>query len=137
MIFKKYSPMGELASFAAQICESLNKATDCVTAVCDRDTVIAVSGGARRELQDKRVSPELERIMEGRKLYKYEQGGEYEPALEGEDRHSIVVAAPILSEGDVLGCVMFVSQKNGVPSGEIEVKLAQTVAGFLGRQMES
>ena len=48
VIFKKYSPMGELSGFAGQICESLFKATGTVTAVCDRDSVIAVSGGGRR-----------------------------------------------------------------------------------------
>ena len=137
VIFKKYSPMGELADFAAQICESLHKTTESTAIVCDRDTVIAVSGAARRELQDKRVSAEVERIMEGRKVYKYEQNAEWEPVLEGEDKHCLSVAVPILSEGDVLGCVIFVSSKDGAPSGEIEMKLAQTVAGFLGRQMES
>ena len=59
------------------------------------------------------------------------------PAAEGCDTLCISVAAPILSAGDVLGCVIFAAQRDAAPFGETEQKLAQTVAGFLGRQMES
>ena len=56
VIFKKYSPMGELTESAGQICVALNKSTDNVALVCDRDTVIAVSGAPKRDLADKRMS---------------------------------------------------------------------------------
>ena len=69
VIFKKYSPMGELANFASQICESMYKTTGEIIAICDRDSVIAVAGGARRELLEKRISQNLERIMENRSAY--------------------------------------------------------------------
>ena len=49
----------------------------------------------------------------------------------------MAVAAPILSEGDVLGCVLFVAARGGAPAGDAERKLAQAVSGFLGRQLES
>ena len=127
--------MGELADFAAQICESMYKTTGAVAAVCDRDAVIAVAGGGRKELLDKRVSPELERIMENRSVYGAE-GRASLPVTEGGGDLCVSVAAPILSSGDVLGCVLFVAAKNAVPHGVTELKLAQTVSGFLGRQME-
>jgi len=133
VIFKKYSPMGELSDFAGQICDSMSKATDGVAAICDRDTVIAVSGGSRRELLDKPISPALEQLMENRRAVRAQRDGAAVPVLSGDERFAAAVAAPILSEGDVLGCVLFV----GSQGGEVEFKLAQTVAGFLGRQMES
>jgi AbrB family transcriptional regulator (stage V sporulation protein T) len=136
VIFKKYSPMGELSDFAAQICESLHKTTDCAAVICDRDSVIASAGGNRRELMDKRISGELEQIMEKRNVYRLERGGGLMPLLDGDDKLNVGVAAPILSEGDVLGCVVFVSPKDDSPLGDVEYKLAQTVAGFLGKQME-
>ena len=74
LIFKKYSPIGELSDFAAQICDSLRKATDGIAAVCDRDGVIAVAGGARRELLEKPLSPQLREIMEGRRVYRHQSG---------------------------------------------------------------
>lgn len=137
VIFKKYSPLGELSEFANQICESMNKTTDSITVVCDRDSIIAVAGTNRRELMDKRISQDLEQIMEARKIYRVEQGTSSIPIAEGNDKYCISVAAPILAEGDVLGCVIFASSKGSPPPGEIEFKLAQTVATFLGKQMET
>ena len=136
VIFKKYSPMGELSGFAGQICESLFKATGTVTAVCDRDSVIAVSGGGRRELLEKPISSELEQIMENRRVFHPENGERAPLLVSGEERYAVSVAAPILSEGDVLGCMVFVTLAGSPPAGDLERKLAQTVAGFLGRQME-
>lgn len=136
VIFKKYSPIGELSDFAAQICDILHKSTDAIAAVCDRDTVIAISGGAKRELMDKRISAGLERIMEGRSSYRF-NGGSCIPVSDGEEKFCVSVAAPVVSEGDVMGCVLFICQNGGGACSDIEFTLAQTVASFLGKQMES
>ncbi|MCI6184204.1 MAG: stage V sporulation protein T [Clostridiales bacterium] len=135
VIFKKYSPIGELSDFASQICDSLHRSTDAIAAVCDRDSVIAVSGASKRDFLEKRVSPSLERIMESRGSVRYD-GGEPIYVLDGDERYHVSVAAPIISEGDILGCVIFV---NTAPTAgrDLEFKLAQTVASFLGKQMES
>ena len=137
VIFKKYSPMGELGSFAAQICESLHKTTAAAAAICDRDTVIAVSGGFRRELMEKRISPALEQIMENRGVYhRAAEGDASTPAVEGAESPAVSIAAPIIAAGDVMGCVLFVAEPNSAPHGDTELKLAQMVAAFLGKQME-
>lgn len=135
VIFKKYSPIGELGDFAAQICDSLHRSTDAIAAVCDRDSIIAVSGASKRDFIDKRVSPALERVMESRGSVRYD-GTEPMHVIDGDERYYVSVASPILSEGDILGCVIFVSQ-NASAGSDIEFKLAQTVASFLGKQMES
>ena len=137
LIFKKYSPIGEISDFAAQICDSLRKATDGIAAVCDRDAVIAVAGGARRELLDKPLSPQLREIMEGRWVYRQQSGGSSLPVSSEDEQFCLSVAAPVLTEGDVMGCVLFVTPRGSVPGTEVEYKLAQTVAMFLGKQMES
>ena len=126
---------GELSDFAAQICDSLHRSTDAVAAVCDRDSIIAVSGASKRDFIDKRVSPALERVMESRGSMRYD-GTEPIHVIDGDERYYVSVASPILSEGDILGCVIFVSQ-NASAGSDIEFKLAQTVASFLGKQMES
>lgn len=136
VIFKKYSPIGELSDFAAQICDSLNKSTDSIAAVCDRDMIIAIAGGGKRELFEKRISPELEQIMESRHVYRQETGVGM-PITEIDTEYCLTVAAPVVSEGDVMGCVIFIGPKNAIPPGDVEYKLAQTVASFLGKQMES
>ena len=137
VIFKKYSPVGELADFAAQICDSLHRSTDAVAAVCDRDSVIAVAGGGKRELLSKPISPELERVMESRRFYRFEPGAITMPVVDTDGPYSVAVAAPVVSEGDLMGCVLFAQLKDSRGAGEVECKLAETVASFLGKQMES
>lgn len=137
VIFRKYSPMGELQDFAAQICESIGANTGRIAAVSDRDAIIALSGAPRRELMDKPNSRELERLMEGRKSYRYQAGQTKLRATESSDKYHLGVAAPILSQGDLMGCVMLLMNDEDTPLAEADQRLAQTVAGFLGRQMES
>ena len=137
LIFKKYSPIGELSDFAAQICDSLRKATDGIAAVCDRDSVIAISGGAKKELLDKAISDSLGDIMEKRSPYRHDSGGSSLPVIAEDGGFCLSVAAPVISEGDVMGCVLFVTPRNSGPCTEVEYKLAQTAAIFLGKQMES
>ena len=137
VIFKKYSPMGDLAAFAGQICDSIGKNTGHIAGVCDRDSVIAVAGAPRRELLDKRSSQELEQLMEARKIYRYQAGAPHLPVCDGLERYHVGVAAPILAEGDLLGCVALLLEQDGEVLGAAEQQLVQTVAGFLGRQMEN
>lgn len=137
LIFKKYSPIGELSDFAAQICDSLRKSTDGIAAVCDRDAVIAIAGGAKKELLDKPVSSQLTEIMDARSTYRHSNGGSSLPVSAADDKFCLSVAAPVISEGDVMGCVLFITPRNSAPATEVEYKLAQTVAIFLGKQMES
>ena len=137
VIFKKYSLMGGLVDFAGQLCETLNRTTGQITVITDRDSCIAAAGAPRRELMDKAISQQLERLMEGRQIYQHKEGEEAVPLCAGETRFSLATVAPILSEGDVLGCVIFAGEGEKLKNGEVEYKLAQSIAGFLGRHMES
>lgn len=137
VIFKKYSPMGEFSDFAGNMCETLNRTTGYISAVVDRDSVIAVSGAPGKELNEKRISGDLERLMEDRQIYQYQPGGKLMPVMAGDDKYKLTLAAPIIAEGDVLGGVVFLSDSGEPQSGEVEYKLAQTIAGFLGRQLSS
>ena len=137
VIFRKYSPMGDLQEFASQMCESIGSATGRIAAVSDRDTIIALHGAPKRELMDKPNSQELEKIMEQRKSYRFRSGEPMLKAAEGTEKYHLGVAAPILSQGDRMGWVMILMNEEDNPLAEADQKLAQTVAGFLGRQMES
>ena len=137
VIFKKYSPMGDLGEFAGQICESIGKNTGYIAAVCDRDAIIAVHGVQKRELLDKRCSQELGQLMELRRSYRYQDGDLPVRPTDASDRYRVGAAAPIVTEGDLMGCVLLLSEDGAPALGEAEQRLVQTVAGFLGRQMES
>ena len=137
VIFRKYSPMGDLQDFASQMCEAIGTNTGCIAAVSDRDSIIALHGVAKRELMDKPNSAELDRLMEQRKNYRYESGGSRIPATESTEKYHLGVVSPILSQGDLMGCVMLLLQEHDKPLSESDQILAQTAAGFLGKQMES
>ena len=133
VIFKKYSLMGGVEDFAAQ----LNKTTGLTVAVTDRDSVVAAAGSARRDLIGKRISTELEQIMEDRAIYRAQGSERSVYVTDTLDRCCAAIAAPIISEGDALGLVLFVENEGENHVGETEYKLAQTIASFLGRHMES
>ena len=137
VIFKKYSLLGGVDDFAAQLCETMSRSTGSICAVTDRDTVISVAGGAKRELTGKHITPQLEDIMESRRIYQYTGDGESIAVSDSADKLMVHVAAPILSEGDLLGLVLFIGTAPTPLTGEAEFKLAQTIAAFLGRHMES
>ena len=137
VIFRKYSPMGDLQEFAVQMCEAIGANTGHIAAVADRDTIIALSGAPKRELLDKPNSPELEKLMEQRKNYLFHDGDSPIRVSEANDKYHLGIAAPILSQGDLMGCAMLLLQGSDKALTEGEQKLMQTVAGFLGKQMES
>lgn len=133
VIFKKYSPIGELSSVATQYAEALNDATDLNVLICDRDHCIAAAGVSKKEVLERRVTQTVEDIMEGRRVEVFKKG-EHSPAIEGIDQ-KIAVAAPILISGDVSGAVVLSSDKGKIPS-DSDIKLASVAASFLGKQLE-
>lgn len=137
VIFRKYSPMGDLQEFASQMCESIVAATGHIAAVADRDSIIALHGAPKRDLVDKSNSPELEKIMEQRKNYLYQSGDAPIRAADGTDKYHLGVAAPILSQGDLMGCVMLLLGENDAPLQDSDRTLARTAASFLGMQLEN
>ncbi|MGM9937814.1 MAG: stage V sporulation T C-terminal domain-containing protein, partial [Candidatus Ornithomonoglobus sp.] len=114
--------------------ETLAKASGHGACITDRDNVIAVSGVPKKELMEKRVSHELDNLMNDKVTVTYESGRVVSIA-DGNDKYNAGVVVPIISEGDTIGSVVFV-MKDGEKPSEVEDKLAQTAAGFLGRHME-
>ena len=136
VIFKKYSPMGELAGFAAQYAEALHKILGLTALVCDRDSIIAAAGAAKREYQERGVSIPLERIMDRRKPFWH--SGKAEECVfpcEGSDKH-ILGACPLLAGGDVAGAVLLLSADKSARPSESEQAALQIAASFLAKQVE-
>lgn len=137
IILKKYSPIGELGTFAKEYTESLAQSSGHITCIVDKDQIIAVAGGAKKELMEKHISAELERTISSRNSH---QASRSEPGFvpilddEPEGMYNNQMITPILAEGDVLGAIIFLSPDKKM--GELESKLAQTAAGFIGKQME-
>ena len=136
VIFKKYSPIGELAGFATQYAETLHKICAMAVVVTDRDAVIACAGIPKKEYNDRKISLPLEEAMDKRAIFTAKSGDSI-PLTEGSHAR-VRCAMPILANGDIAGCVASLSigeVGSDLPS-EMEAKLIQTAASFLGKQLE-
>ena len=142
VILKKYSPIGELGDFAKEYADSLYEALGHIACIADRDTIIAVAGAPKKEYINKAIGPAIEKVMEDRKAVIINGPGE-EPygkecmiVEDGECKYSSEVIAPIIAEGEPIGAVILASKEPEIKMGEMELKLAETAAGFLAKQME-
>ena len=125
-----------MSVFAGQYADVLSRISNLPTIVCDRDHVIAASGVSRREYLERRITSVLENYIENRKSYQAEQNDASEVLpVEGVDRAAAVIY-PIIAAGDVTGAVVMLKNEQNKPPSDTEVKLAQSAAAFLGKQME-
>ena len=142
VIFKKYSPIGELSTFASQYADTLYKTCNLSVVISDRDAVIAAAGVSKKEYSDKKLSDSLEEVIENRGMYIWREGNERYSAISEGGSHYVSCAMPIISEGDVVGCVAslrdsIADRPRDQAASDVEVKLIMAAASFLGRQMES
>lgn len=144
VILKKYSPIGELGDFAKEYADSLYEAIGHIACIADRDTIIAVAGAPKKEFINRPIGPAVEKVMEDRRAVLMNNPGADAncktcPVIEGDDdacKFSAEVIAPIIAEGDPIGAVILLSKEDGTQMGDLEMKLAETAAGFLAKQME-
>lgn len=140
VILKKYSPIEELSNFSKEYAEALQATVGHMILICDKDNILSVSGVSKKEYMDKKISMEIEGLMEERKTVNLgEGGGKIIPLIDDEDgegKYAAQVIAPIIAEGDTIGAVIIASKEENVKFGEVEVKLSEAAAVFLGKQME-
>lgn len=141
VILKKYSPIGELSDFSKEYAEALQQAIGHSILICDRDTIISVAGVTKKEYIEKRVSDDIEKVLVERKtvLHNAKDGGKGIAIISDEEdgkTYAAQVIAPIITGGDAIGSVIILSKDMSVQMGELERKLAETAATFLGKQME-
>lgn len=136
VIFRKYSPVGEMSSFAEQYAEVLSKTVNLPVLICDSDHVVAAAGVSKKEFLERRVTPAIEDYMQSRQKFVGSAEDRSLRPVEGVERNASVVY-PIIASSDVAGAVMILSDENNTSPTQVEVKLAQAAASFLGRQMES
>jgi AbrB family transcriptional regulator, stage V sporulation protein T len=141
VILKKYSPIGEMGDFAKEYAESLYRSLGHIVCIFDKDNIIAVSGGNKKEYLDKAISEDVEGLMKDRKILiaNRREGGQCVLVTAEEDDTSpyqAQVIIPIIAEGELIGAVGLLSKTPNLIMGETEIKVAETAARFLGRQME-
>lgn len=135
VIFKKYSPIGELSNFAAQYAEVLSKTSNYPVLIADRDRIITSYGIPRKDAVERRITEDLEATLEQRKPFVSTGPSHTMLAADGLER-PVAIAVPILAAGDMAGAVVLLQTDPPVTPGDSELKLASAAAAFLAKQME-
>lgn len=129
-----------MSEFATEYAETLAKTTGHIACITDKDTVIAVSGGSKKEFLEQSISKDLERIIDDKEIYLSKENNDKSiPVTKNETKERIAnaqVVYPIISDGDAIGSVILISKDVNTKMTDIEKKVAQSAASFLGSQME-
>ncbi|TDA66976.1 MAG: stage V sporulation protein T [Clostridia bacterium] len=145
VILKKYSPIGELGHFAQEYANSLHEALGHIACIADRDNIIAVAGATKtKEFLNQPIGPVVEKVTDDRRPALINATGEHLLGKEcpvyveeGENCDlTATVIAPIVAAGDPIGAVVMCSKEPGAKMGNMELKLAETAASFLAKQLE-
>ena len=136
VIFRKYSMMDGISDFASHLCEAIHTVTGQCAMVTDRDTILAVSGAPRREFCDQAISSHLEQIMRARSITCPAASAQI-PIVSSSDARFISVAAPILVQSDIAGCVVLARAADEACNPAAERTLAAVAASFLGKYLEA
>lgn len=143
VILKKYSPITSLSDFSAEFADALSNALHTTVLITDRDEVIAVSGGSKKEYMHRPLGSIVEKVMDERRplvmnrIFE-ESDASYYSLIDGEEKNEVTCfcIAPIIPGGDVAGSVIIFSKDLRETMGDMEQKLAETAASFLGKQLE-
>ena len=137
VILKKYSAIGELGTVAKHYADSLAQTMNCTVCITDNDQVVAAAGSGKKEFQDKYISQELEEKLKNREtVFTDAESTSFIGIVEGMKEYKEETICPIISEGDVIGSVIFLNKEEKKKFSELEQKMAVSAAAFLGRQME-
>ena len=132
VILKKYSPMTDLSLFAQEYADSLFDSTGCVVVITDDSEVVAVAGAPKKPLMEKRISEQAVEMLSLTSTFVASSPDE-NPVVDGL-QFAAQVVTPILAGEKKSGLVVLMS-KEARQMGNTEVKLAETAAAFLGKQL--
>lgn len=140
MILKKYSPIGEISNFAKDYTESLFRSLGHIACITDKDMIVSASGVSRKELWEKPISRDLEQAIQTRQVVTANKGSgsRLVPVTSEEDpqAYTAQVICPIIADGESIGAVVLLSREPQAKMGDTELKVAETTASIVGRQME-
>lgn len=140
VVLKKYSPIGEIAAIAKDYTDSLFRSLGHICCISDRDMLVSVSGTSRRDLMEKPLSREMENAMNNRMTLQLNAAANAQmiPITVEDDAsgYTAQIVAPIIADGEIIGSLLLLSRDSGVRMNEIDLKVAETTADIVGRQME-
>ena len=136
IVLKKYSPIGELSEFASNYADTLAKTTGHIACITDKDTIIAVAGGLKKDLLEQSISKELEQLIENRETKEIKDENKIPLYKEDSNSYSEQMIMPIISvSGDCIGSIVIVAKENEKLQEGID-KILKVACSFLGKQVQ-
>lgn len=140
VVLKKYSPIGEISAIAKDYTDSLYRTLGHIACISDRDAVVSISGTNRKELMEKSLSGEVDQILQSRQsaIMNLAHGDKMIPITveDKPEQYTAQIVVPILSDGEIIGGMILVSKESGTNMSDIDLKVVETTATIVGRQME-
>lgn len=138
ILLKKYSPVGELGEFAAELAESVAQTIGELVCVTDRDYVIAAAGAGKKEAEGKPLEQAFQMAIDKRcnQVLSSDKGDLFTIFQGDEKNYTRQAMATILSHGDCIGAVVILSKDNNRNQDDVLLQLVKSVASFLGKHME-
>jgi len=131
VIFKKYSSIGEIVSYATVFAGILNKFIKHPVIITDKDGVIAAVGVQKKEFIERRITSQTEEIIDMRKAVFSEKDDDIQ-AIEGITIKSLAVV-PIASINDTVGALIILEdEENDKP---LDRDIITITAEYLGKQI--
>lgn len=138
LIFKKYSFLGSLETYAKDFVQVMSQIFLMNVAICDMDKIIAYTGDSRYRCQEQRISEEVNRaIIERMTIIQSASQGRVIPLIEKACwTPKSLLLVPITNLGETLGAIILFSEEERKTSiGDPEIKACQIVSAVLSRQM--
>ena len=137
IILKKYSPIGELSTFARQYAESLAQVLECLVCICDMEQVVAAEGPGKKEVQDQGITEEMAEFLKERTQREARTGEkQYIQVVEEQEHYEREIISPIMCRGDVIGGVILLAKNKEKKFADTDKQMAECTAKVIGKQME-
>ncbi|HMM20160.1 MAG TPA: stage V sporulation T C-terminal domain-containing protein [Selenomonadales bacterium] len=130
VMLKKYTPSTpEIGDYATDYAKTLSEVTGCIALVADKDSFVSVAGAPQREYVDKPI-PEswAEEVQKA-------NSGIFDDVDEGTGNKRTVAYANVVYDEKKAGLVVLMTKGNA-SIGDLELKLVQTAADFIAKQMK-
>ena len=134
VIFKKHSPIMELAEIAGKYAEATSKACGILMAVIDSDKVVACAGIPKKDILKQNISSDMENIIDSRQLYTWRNNDKKIPISDRPDKYFAKAVMPI----STLGAVAIVETEAGNLSEvtDTEIKIIRAAALFFEKHLD-
>lgn len=139
LVFKKYSPIASVESYARIVAEGISELTEKVCVVTDTDKVVYVSNGRYKDILGENLTKSIDNVLKNRRSVtttKTDGGNVIQLVVNDITEAENQIIVPIVANGDCLGSVIVFDRDKSKKFSVNDVQLVELGATFLSKQLE-